>query len=190
MVSYITLVAIALLVGFIPGLLLFHWLASPFGPGIPLMGEAFARIFMTVSQVIRDAGVLVKRASGEYEIGTYIPERGQVMLTDGTMPIDEDSTRWSLFGKRKFGITWEPGTDLHNRIARDVETDGGELPINMGAAHRYMRGVNDSDAITRTENKAKAEYGGGSDQLSDLTMALLVGLMLLLGSMTTWLMLG
>lgn len=186
MVGTWTIAGIATLVGLIPGLLLFPWAASPFGPGIPLMNEAFARIFLTESQIIRDAGVLVKRKTGEYEIGTYLEDTNEIVLSDTHLSVDQDNLKWALFGKRPFGITWEPGTELHQRIQRsDTPTDGGDLPIDMAAAHRFLEGVNDSDAITRTENKAKAEHGGGSDGLSELTMALLVALMCVMGFMTT-----
>lgn len=88
-------------------------------------------------------------------------------------------------------MTWEPGTEVHERIAvgETYHTDGGGYPVNMGALHRFLRGTNDADAISRTEEKAKAEHGGGSNGLSDLTMAVLVAAMVVMGSLTTWLML-
>lgn len=191
MVGVWGIAVIASLIGFIPGLVWFHWLASPFPPSILIGKEAFARIFLTISQIIRRQGVLVKRKTGEYEIGTYLPDTEEIVLTDRRLPVDADELVWGLFGKRHFGLTWEPGTDFHQRIQRDdgAATDGGGLPIDMGAAHRYLRGVNDSDAITRTENKAKAEHGGGSDGISDLWMAILIGVMLVLGWLTTFIML-
>lgn len=182
---------VALLIGFIPGLLFFPWLASPIGPGLWRLSPPMARIFMTVSQYIRGAGVLVKRASGEYEIGTFLPNRDAVKLSNTVLPIDAKETRWGLFGKKPFGITWEPGTDFHERIQRDdPAANGGGYPINMGAAHRYLRGANNADAITRTEEKAKANYGGGSKALGDMTMAILIGAMLLMGSLTAFFMIG
>lgn len=177
-------------VGMIPGLLFFPWIASPVGPGLWILSAPIARVFLTISQYIRGAGVLVKRASGEYEIGTYLPERELVQLTDRKLAVDGKQTRWGLFGKKRFGITWEPGTDLHERIKRDdTPTDGGGWPVNMGAAHRFLEGTNDADAITRTEEKAKAKYGGGDKTLSDLTMVALIVMMLLLGSLTSYMML-
>lgn len=186
MVGLWGIAAIATLVGLLPGLMMFPWAASPFGFGVPLMNEAFARIFMTESQIIRDAGVLVKRATGEYEIGTYLEDTHEVLLSDTRLPVDPESLKWALFGKRRFGITWEPGTEFHQRIQRDAgSTDGGGLPVDMAAAHRLLEGVNDSDTITRTESKAKAEHGGGSDGLSEMTMAILVAAMCVMGFLTT-----
>lgn len=193
--------AIGLLAGFIPGFLLFLWLASPFAPGLWKLTEPLTRVFMTVSQFIRGAGVLVHRATGEYEIGTYIPEADggpAVQLSDRVLSLDAESIRWGLFGKKRFGITWEPGTEFHERISAgpDAVADGGEewfgggLPVDMGAAHRFLEGVNDADAISRTEEHAKAKYGGGSDVLSDKAMAGLITLMLVLGSATGFMMMA
>lgn len=191
MVGVLGWALVAMVIAFIPGFALFPWLASPFGPGLWKLSTPFARVFFVLSQVIRKAGVLVKRKTGEYEIGTYLPKRDAVQLEDKKLGIDSEKLRWGLFGKRKFGITWEPGTDLHQRIMRDESaTDGGGWPVNIGAAHRYMRGANDPDAITRAEEKYKAEFGLGSEAMSDLTMAVLIIVMLLLGSVTTWFMLG
>lgn len=183
---------IGLLVGLIPGLLLFEWLASPLGLPLWKLTEPFARIFMTVSQFIRGAGVVVKTKEGNYEIGTYLPDKEEVQLSDRTIEVDADNLRWGLFGRKPFGITWEPGTDFHNRIANvdELVPDGGDtnLSINMGAAHRRLEGANDADAISRTEEHAKAEHGGGSDAFSDAVMAGLIILMLLMGSGTAYLM--
>lgn len=184
---------IALAIGAIPGLIFFPWMASPFG-GLGPLAPPFARIFFTVSQMIRGRGVLVKRATGQYEIGTYSEiddDTVVVELSDGLLELDSSRLEWGLFGKRPFAVTWEPGTPLHERISdteSDKEADG--LSVNLGALHRLLRGVNNEEAITRTEEKAKAKYGGGSQELSDLTMALLIGGMLVLGSVTTWLMIG
>ncbi len=157
-----------------------------------MLDEPFARIHLTISQFIRRAGVLVKRASNDYELGTYLPDSEEVLLSDTRLPVDADQTSWGLFGKRKFGVTWEFGTDLHRRITpadEAVATDGGgDRTVNVAAAHRYFRGANDADVISRTEESAEAEYGGG-EELSTTVMGLLVALMLFLGSMTTWLML-
>jgi hypothetical protein len=184
---------ITLTVGFVPGLLLFPWLASPVGPGLWKLSTPFTRIFLTVSQFIRKKGVLVKTSDGYYEIGTFVDEDGEAraLLSDRTVPLDFEELSWGLFGKRPFGVTWEPGTELHQRISVDdpAQADGGGYAVNVGALHRYLRGANDESAITRTEEKAKAEFGLGDNQLSDLTMGILVGTMLLLGSLTTWMML-
>lgn len=178
-------------IGFLPGVLLFPWLASPLGPGLWKLATPFTRIFLTVSQFIRKRGVLVKTKEGYYEIGTYVEdgEDAHAVLSDRTVPIDPDNLRWGLFGKKPFGITWEAGTDLHQRITNDTATDGGGYSVNVGALHRYLRGANDPDAITRTEEKAKAEHGMGSGQISDLVMGVLIVVLLLLGSFTTYLML-
>lgn len=183
--------AIALLAGFVPGLLLFPWLASPLGPGLWKLSTPFTRIFLTVSQFIRKRGVLVKVKEGYYEIGTYDDDESHVILSDRTVPVNSDELRWGLFGKRPFGITWQSGTELHKRIAtgEELSADGGGYSVDMGALHRYLRGANDADAITRTEEKAKAEHGLGKEQLSDLVMGVLIGVMLLLGSLTTYIML-
>lgn len=187
-----TVAYFATIAGLVPGVLLFPWVTSPFGPGLLMLDEPFARIHFTISQFIRRAGVLVKRASNGYELGTYLPDSQEVLLSDTRVPIDDDQLSWGLFGKRKFGVTWEFGTDLHRRIApadESVATDGGaERTVNVAAAQRYFRGVNEADVISRTEEAAEAEYGGGTE-LSTGMMGLLVGLMLFLGSMTTWLML-
>lgn len=187
-----TVAVFATIVGFVPGLLLFPWVTSPFGPGLLMLDEPFARIHFTISQFIRRAGVVVKRASNDYEFGTYLPESNEVLLSDTRVPLDTEQLSWGLFGKRKFGVTWELGTDLHRRImpsGEEVATDGGgERTVNVAAAHRYFRGSNDADVISRTEEAAEAEYGGG-EELSTPMMGLLVGLMLFLGSMTTFLML-
>jgi len=183
-----------LLVGIIPGFLLFEWLASPFGPGLWKLATPFTRIFLTVSQFIRGKGVLVKRATDEYELGSYIPESEggpAVQLSDKRLSVDPDNIRWGLFGKKGFGLTWEPGTSLHSRVSDgqatgSTATDGGldRLKINMAAVHRYLRGSNESEAIDRTEEHAKAEYGGGSTGMSDTVMAVLIIVMLLLGAAT------
>lgn len=185
------------LIGFVPGFLLFEWLASPMGPGLWKLSTPFSRIFLTVSQFLRGKGVLIKLKSGEYEIGTYIPESAEegpaVQVEGRTVPVDPDNIRWGLFGKKPFGLTWEPGTDLHERAAgTGVAADGGEekQEINMAAVHRYLEGVNDSAAITRTEQHAKAEYGGGDDRITDKVMAGLIMAMLLLGSGSAYFMLG
>lgn len=188
--------AIAVFVGLIPGLTLFIWLASPFGPPTWVLTEPFTRIFMTVSQFLRGKGVLVKCRDDKYRLGMYTEtDRGDpVALVEGReIPLDEDSLVWGLFGKKPFGVTWEAGTSLHQRIRADADgeamTDGGEgLAVNIAAAHRYFEGCNDADAISRTEEHAKAEYGGGETALSDKQMAGLIALMMLLGSVTSWFM--
>ncbi|MGK7297337.1 MAG: hypothetical protein ACNS61_16190, partial [Candidatus Wenzhouxiangella sp. M2_3B_020] len=179
-----------------PGLLLFEFLASPFAPGLWKLTEPLARVFMTVSQFLRGKGVLVKRAAGHYEIGTYVPpEDGgpAVQLSDSVLELDGNQLRWGLFGRKAFGITWEPGTPFHERIAAadPLVADGGDdegLRVNVCAADRLLEGVNDDDGITRTEEHAKAEYGGGQDVLSDKVMAGLIALMLVLGSASAYLM--
>jgi len=188
---------IAMLIGILPGLLLFEWIASPFGPSLWVLTTPFTRVFLTLSQFIRGKGVLVKRESGEYEIGTYVnpaDAESYIQLSDTTLPVDADNLVWGLFGKRDFGMTWEPGTDLHDLIAGDTDPlaypDGGEMTINMAALHRYLDGTNEADAITRTEEHSKAEYGGGSDGISEKAMAGLVILMILMGTMTSYFMLG
>lgn len=187
-----TVAALAVIAGFVPGVLLFPWITSPFGPGLLMLDEPFARIHFTISQFIRRAGVLVKRSSNEYEIGTYLPDDDEVLLSDTRLPVDEDRLSWGLFGKRKFGVTSELGTDFWRRITprgEGMAADGGdEVTVNVAAAHRQLRGANDADVISRTEEAAEAEYGGG-EELSTSVMGLLVGLMLVLGSMTAWVML-
>lgn len=189
---------VGLLVGSLFGLMLFPWLASPFGPSLWKLSTPFTRIFLTVSQFIRGNGVLVKTRDGTYEIGTYIPEEQEtgpaVQLSNRTVEIDPDRIQWGLFGKKPFGLTWEPGTPLHTRVSdgqtQDVTaTDGGFSPlnINMAAVHRYLRGANESDAIDRTEEHAKAEFGGGDTGFSDKLMAGMIMLMLILGSLTSYL---
>jgi len=197
---------VGIFVGLVFGIAFFPWVASPFGPGIPFLNPKVAKLFFTVSQFLRGKGMLVKRASGVYEIGTYDGDAKEVVLSDTRLLIDPKRTRWGLFGKRAFGITWEPGTDLHQRVARDEvdkdnaslslthpfldQTDGGGYPINMAAVHRIFRGTNDADAITRTEEKSKAKHGGGDTTFDDKWMAAFIVLMLLLGSFTSWFMLG
>lgn len=193
---------LGLAIGFVPGLLLFPWLTSPFSPGLWKIATPFARIFMTVSQFLRGKGVLTKLKSGEYEIGTYIPESdgGPAIRVSGReIPVDPDRIRWGLFGKKAFGVTWEPGTDLHERIASTdgpdplaPVTDGGEetMTVNMAAAHRYLKNTNNAHAISRTEEHAEAEYGGGDQRLSDKVMAGLIALMMVLGSATAYLSLS
>lgn len=191
-----TVAYFALIVGLIPGLTLFPWITSPFGPGMWMLSEPFARIHLTISQFIRRVGILVKRQSNNYEIGIYLEDEGEAVMSDGRVPIDEERTSWGLFGKRKFGVTASKDTDFYQRVRSDTDqdaavTDGGEdgFAVNMAAVHRYFEGANDSDAISRTEEKAEAEYGGGSEELSGTAMGLLIGLMLLMGSMTTYMML-
>lgn len=183
-------VIVALIVGTLLGMGLFPLFASPFGPGLWKAAPMFARIFHTVAQVIRKQGVLVKRKTNEYELGIYDDAKQSVYLKDGWHDglLDTSRLRWALFGKRPLAITWEPGTDLHEKVKRDTEnTDGGGYPIDMGAVHRYLRGVNDPDAITRTEEKAKAEHGGGETGFSDMQMVGLMVLMVVLGFATTFL---
>jgi len=186
---------IGLLIGTVFGITLFPWLASPFSPGLWKLSTPFTRIMLTVSQFIRGQGVLVKTKDGEYQMGTYIPEaKGgpAVQLDDRTIEADPDRIEWGLFGKKPFGLTWEPGTPLHRR-ASDTQTpdatlaDGGleKLKLNMAAVHRHLRGTNESDAIDRTEEHAKAEFGGGDSGFSDTLMAVLVMLMLLMGALTS-----
>jgi len=175
---------VVMIVGIGIGLGLFPWFGSPFGPSLWKANPMFARVFHTIAQVIRGQGVLVKRASNEYEIGQYDPERKQVRLSDGWLDVDPEKTRWRLFGKRPFAVTWEPGTDLHQRVQRpDADSP---LGIDMGAVHRYLRGTNEEAAINRTKEQAEAEYAGGADTLSDLTMAVLTGFMAVLGFLMTW----
>lgn len=189
-----TVAYFATIFGFVPGLTLFPWITSPFGPGLWLLSEPFARIHLTISQFIRRVGVLVKRASNEYEIGTYLPGSGEVLLSDTRLEVDEDRTSWGLFGKRKFGVTWETGTDLYERVTATEDTDavadgGSGITVNINAAHRFMERSNEADAISRTEEQAEAKYGGGGEELGGLTMGMLIAMMLVLGSMTTWMML-
>lgn len=192
-----TVAYFATIIGFIPGLTLFPWVTSPFGPGLWVLSEPFARIHLTISQFIRRIGVLVKRADNNYEIGTYLPEPGEVLLSDRRLEIDDERTSWGLFGKRKFGVTWEVGTDLYDRVTATSEeadaeavADGGDgITVNINAAHRYMERSNEADAISRTEEQAEAKYGGGGEELGGLTMAMLIAVMLVLGSMTTYVML-
>jgi hypothetical protein len=158
---------------------------------------------MTISQVIRGRGAIVRRQDGSYEHGTYDPKRSCVQLSDTTVPVDNNDLSWGLFGKRPLTLTWEAGTDIHERVRTDSTepglvpvTDGGahrlrdrDLEIDMGAAHRLLRGVNESDEISRTEEKAEAEYGGAGDDLDGVLMGVLVGVMLVLGTLTTFMML-
>lgn len=184
--------AIATLAGLIPGLLLFEWAASPFG-GLWKASPMFSRLILTVSQFLRGTGVLVKRASGRYELGTYLEEEGRVQLKGETLPVEEGRTSWGLFGRKRLGVTWEPGTDLHERAMvdeGDASADGGGWTINMAAVHRYLEGTNDSDAITRTEEHSKAEHDGNDQGISQLVMALLVMVNMLLGAATAWFMIG
>lgn len=176
---------VPMLAGILLGLFLFPIFASPFGPGLWILAPMFARIFHTVAQVIRKQGILVKRSMNNYEFGIYDSEKNAVYL-DGDWRedlLDADQTRWALFGKRPLGVTWELGTDLHQKVRQDDPLD-----IDMGAVHRYLRGVNESDAITRTEEKAKAEHGGGSDGFSAVVMVVGIVLMIMLGVLTTFFM--
>jgi len=192
--------------GVLPALAFFPWITSPFSPGLWVLSAPFARIHLTLSQVIRKAGVLVKRSSNNYELATYDADSEEAVVSDGRVPIDESSTRWGLFGKRKLGLTWELGTDIHERIRagepedapavsngatpRETAADGrGSVPVSLNAAHRLFRGVNEAETITRTKEQAEAEHGGGEDGLDGLMMAGLVMMMLLLGSATTYFML-
>lgn len=180
--------AVAMVIGIVPGLVMFPALASPFVPvGLWVLRTPFAKVFHTLAQVIRGQGVLVKRADGRYETGIYDPEREQVCLGDTWLDVDSERLRWALFGKRPFGVTWEPGTDLHERIRR--EGDGPGLAVNMGALHRFLRGANEADAITRTEEASKANYGGGDEEIGFLVMSVLVLLSAILGSLTSYIML-
>jgi len=194
---------VGLVVGIIPGALFIVFLASPFVPGLWIFTEPVARVLVTLSQFIRGAGVLVKRASGHYEIGTYIPADAspdgepRVQLSDTTLPVDGDALRWGQFGRKPFGLTWEPGTELHERaVPQDADgeplADGGDAEpvVNVDAVHRYLRGVNEEGAISRTEEHAKAEYGGGPTRISDKVMAILIVFMMLLGTVTGYLMVG
>jgi len=191
------------LVGVIPGFLLVVFLASPFVPGLWILTEPVARVLVTLSQFIRGRGVLVKRASGHYELGTYIPARDSpdgapcVQLSETTLPVDGDALRWGQLGRKPFGLTWEPGTELHERAVPTDENgdplaDGcdAEPTVNVDAVHRYLRGVNEEGAISRTEEHAKAEYGGGPTRISDKVMAVLIVVMMLLGTVTGYLMVG
>lgn len=183
---------IATVLGFLPGLTLFPWVTSPLGPGLWMLSQPFARIHLTISQFIRRAGVLVKRSTNEYEIGTYLPESGEAMLSDGRVDVDENRTSWALFGKRKFGVTASLHTDLYERLKADdtagARADGGQARVNLNAAHRYMEGSNEIEAISRTKEAAEAQFGGG-EELGTLTMGILVGVMLMLGSFTAMMML-
>jgi hypothetical protein len=190
---YWTWALVAFLIGVLPGLFFFPWIRSPFAPGLWKLSTPMARVLLTVAQFLRGRGIMVKRANGRYEIGKYDEENQEAILSDKRVPVDPERTKWGLFGKKPFGITWEKGTDLHNRVSENVETDGGDGDgeyINMAAVHRILRGANDADAITRTEEHAKAEYGGGTSGISDLGMAILIMVMLLLGSATAWFVLG
>lgn len=187
--NMLILAVIVMVVGIIPGLFLFPALASPFVPaGLWILSTPFAKVFHTIAQVIRGAGVLVKRKSGVYETGIYDADREQVYLGDRWLDVDTDRLRWALFGKRRFGVTWEEGTDFHDRIRRDADGTEG-VAVNMGAAHRFLRGTNDADAITRTEEASKANYGGGDEELSFLVMAALLLFSAMLGSFTSYVML-
>jgi len=179
------LAIIPMLIGILLGLGLFPLFASPFGPGLWKAAPLFSRIFHTVAQVIRKQGVLVKRAANHYELGIY--DDGDVYLSDGwhSDMIDTEKTRWALFGKRPLGVTWELGTDLHRQVS-DLDS---HHTIDMGAVHRYLRGANEADAISRTEQAAAAEYGGGDDGISTILMAVLIGAMAVMGSLTTYVML-
>jgi len=195
MVGYTGIGLIAMVIGLIPGFLLFEWLASPFGPGLWVLATPFARIFLTVGQFARSTtgpGVLVKRKSGKYEIGTCDLDRGVIVLSDSELEFDQDEVIWNLFGKKDFGITWEAGTDFHNRIMRApaASSDGGAYPINMAAAHRLLRGGNEIEAINRTESHAEAEYDGNSAGISQWGMAGLIMVMLILGTATAVFLVG
>lgn len=185
---------IAMLAGIVPGITFIMWWASPFAPGAWKAAAPVARLLMTLSQYIRGKGILVKLQDDTYRIGTYVEEEdgGPAVAVDNRqIELDSDEITWRLFGRKPFGVTWEPGTRLHKIIRRDnAATDGGGLPINAGTFHRHFEGANSSTAIDRTEEHAKAEYGGGSEKLSDIVMAVLIIFMLLLGTVTSWLMIG
>lgn len=190
-----TQAAIGLLVGLLPGLLLLKFLASPLCPRIPILSTILARVLLTVSQFIRGQGVLVKRDTGEYEIGTYVNDidgKSAVKVSDKLIKVDSNSLTWGLFGKKNFGLTWEPGTELHQRMRTgERKTDGGKgYEINMAAAHRYLKGSNESQAIDRTKEHAEAQFGGGNQGLGTKLKIAYVVLMLILGVATTFLAMG
>jgi len=172
-------IVVSLLIGLIPGLLFFEWAASPFGMGIPLMNTNFARIFLTLSQFLRGRGVLVKRNTGRYEIGTFMPEENAVALSDGVLDVSDKDLRWRIFGKKPFAVTWEEGTDLHELAMGDDPHE-----INMAAIHRHLEGSNNDDAINRTEEHSKAEYGGGEQPISSKVMIGLIIFLMILGVLT------
>jgi hypothetical protein len=184
------LAIVGLLLGLLPGLAMMPLFASPLFPmGLWVLSDPFARIQLTISQVIRrDGGVLVKRAAGRYEIGTYLPESDEVLLEDTRIKIDASKLNWGLFGKRRFAATWEEGTDVHEQIRVDDDSADDEIKVNMGALHRMFQGSNNADVISRTEEQAEAEYGGGDQGISETAMAVLVAVMLVLGALTTGLM--
>lgn len=195
MVGMWTQAAIGLLIGLLPGLTLFIWLASPFGPSIPYLNTVFARVLLTVSQFIRGNGVLVKRKNGNYEIGTFVDDEAEpyIQATNAEIPVDPDNLTWGLFGKKDFGITWEPGTELHQRMqVTDPLADGGKrgYEVNMAAAHRYLEGTNEMASIERTEEHAEAQFGGGNQGFGTKMKIAYVIVMLLLGILTTFLAMG
>jgi len=171
-------ILIALFVGLLPGLFFFEWAASPFGPGIPLMNTNFGRLFLTLSQFLRGRGVLVKRNTGRYELGTFIPETNAVQLSDRTLSVSEKDLRWRIFGKKPFAVTWEEETDIHELAMEDSHD------INMGAVHRHLEGSNDDDAINRTEEHSKAEFGGGEQEIPQKIMIGLIILLMMMGVIT------
>lgn len=196
MIGIWTQAIIGLLLGIIPGVTVILWMASPFGPTIPFLSTALARVLLTVSQFIRGKGVLVKRETGEFEIGTYVedsPNGAIVRVSDDIIEVDPERLTWGLFGKKDFGLTWELGTELHQRMqTQDPLADGGVLgyEVNMAALHRYLRGTNEQGPIDRTEEHAEAQYGDGDHGFGTKMKIAYVVLMLILGIATTWIAMG
>jgi hypothetical protein len=185
---------VAMLAGIIPGVTFVIWWASPFAPGAWKLAEPVARLLFTLSQYIRGKGILVKLKDDTYRIGTYVEEEdgGPAVAVDGRqIDLDGEEITWRLLGRKPFGVTWEPGTMLHQIIeGGEAATDGGGYPVDLGAFHRHLEGTNSSEAIDRTQEHAKAEFGGGSTKLGDWTMVALIVFMMILGTLTSYLMVG
>lgn len=123
-----------------------------FGPSLPVaVGMIFCNIFWILAQISVGRGVLVRRATGQYEHRMLRDSDGETrfkaVLSDGSeLPIDGTLGDLSRFAWAPLGVTEEKTPDNMDKITEEVPAfaDGGEVKAaNRRAGYQPVLNVPD-----------------------------------------------